>query len=238
MAGMQDLSAAIERAPIFLGLDKHVLARIARIMRPQRIGAGRQVLVEGEPCTGLFLVVEGQIRLIKSTAEGRDQVLGILGPGATFNEIAVFDGGPNPFGAVSVGAAFLGFLPKSDMIRLLDQHPEVARAALKILSSRQRSLGSMVEDLALRDVTVRVARLLLGCVGHHGHIIESAETACEHITHQEIASMVGSVREVAQRALKQLERDGAISLQRSRVCVRDVSKLKAWAGGAGNAGVE
>jgi CRP/FNR family transcriptional regulator len=66
-------------------------------------------------------------------------------------------------------------------------------------------------------------------VGRHEHILEHAPRACARITHQEIANMVGSVREVVQRALKQLERDGAIALQRSRIEVLDPAKLERWA---------
>lgn len=117
------------------------------------------------------------------------------------------------------------------MTALVAKHPQVAKAALRVLSARQRSLTGTVEDLALRDVTARVARLLLGCIGRHEHIIEKADTACARITHQEIASMVGSVREVVQRALKKLERDGAIALERTRIRVRDPAKLERWAHG-------
>jgi len=105
----------------------------------------------------------------------------------------------------------------------------VARAALRLLSARQRTLGGVVEDLALRDVATRVARLLLGCLGQHQHIVEQAPDACARITHQEIASMVGSVREVVQRVLKELERDGAIAVERSRIHIRDQAKLERWA---------
>jgi CRP/FNR family cyclic AMP-dependent transcriptional regulator len=112
------------------------------------------------------------------------------------------------------------------MTVLIDRYPQVAKAALKLLSSRQRTLGNIVEDLALRDVTTRVARLLLGCMGQHAHIVEQAPDACAHITHQEIATMVGSVREVVQRALKALERDGAIALERTRIRIRDQAKLE------------
>jgi CRP-like cAMP-binding protein len=115
------------------------------------------------------------------------------------------------------------------MLALLDHHPEVLKAALKLLSSRQRRLGGVVEDLALRDVTTRVARLLLGCLGKHEHIVEHAPDACARITHQEIAAMVGSVREVVQRALKQLETDGAIAVERGGLRVVDHHKLEAWA---------
>jgi len=74
-----------------------------------------------------------------------------------------------------------------------------------------------------------VARLLLGCLGKHEHIVEHAPKACERITHHEIAAMVGSVREVVQRVLKELERKAALTLRRSRVRVLDEDKLKKWA---------
>ena len=99
---------------------------------------------------------------------------------------------------------------------------------MKLLSVRQRAMGMVVEDLALRDVTARVARLLLGCIGRHDHMIENAEFACVNITHQEIAAMVGSVREVVQRALKELERDGAIVLGRGSVDISDEDRLEVW----------
>lgn len=223
------LRELLEQVPYFAGLDAAALAEVARAVRQRVLTPGEQILVEGGPCEGLFVVVRGQVRLLKSLAEGRDHVLRVLGPGATFNDIAVFDGGSNSDTAVAAAPSTIAFVPKATILRLIDRHPEVARAALKLLSSRQRALGRMVEDLALRDVTARVARLLLGCVGRHQHIVEHAHDACAHITHHEIATMVGSVREVVQRALKQLERDGAIAIERSRISVQDLAKLEAWA---------
>ena len=215
--------------PYFAGLDAGALAEVKRLVRQRKVGAGETILIEGMPCEGLYFVVAGQVRLIRSAAEGRQHVLRVLGPGASFNDVAVFDGGPNSDGAVAVGPTTIGFISKADVTGLLDRHPEVARTALKLLSSRQRVLGTVIEDLALRDVTARVARLLLGCIGQHDHIVEKAEFACVHITHQEIASMVGSVREVVQRALKTLERDGAITLERSSIDIRDQALLEHWA---------
>ncbi len=220
------LTVLLQKIPYFAGLDKTALADIARAVRPVEAQDGEHILIAGEPCLGLNFVIEGQVRLTKIAADGREHVLRVLGPGATFNDIAVFDGGPNSDSAVTVGPTKVGYVPTATMTRLVERYPDVARAALKLLSQRQRTLGNVVEDLALRDVTARVARLLLGCIGHHDHIVEKADFACARITHQEIATMVGSVREVVQRALKQLERDGAITLQRSRIDIRDATKLK------------
>lgn len=222
-------SNLLAQIPSFAGLDSRTLVEIGRTVRRRTLAAGETVLVEGKPCEGLYFVIQGQVRLIRGSSEGREHVLRVLGPGATFNDIAVFDGGPNSDGAVAVGSTTVGFIPKTNMTALIDRHPQVAKAALKLLSSRQRALGSVVEDLALRDVTTRVARLLLGCMGQHEHIVEQAPDACARITHQEIASMVGSVREVVQRVLKDLERDGAIALERTRIRIRDQARLEQWA---------
>ena len=207
----------LAQVPYFAGLDRAALAEIARTVRRRTLAPGETILIEGMPCNGLYFVIMGQVRLIRTSADGRHHVLRVVGPGATFNDVAVFDGGPNSDGAVAVGLTTVGLISKANVQALIDRHPEVTRAALKLLSSRQRALGTVVEDLALRDVTARVARLLLACIGRHEHIIERAESACVRITHQEIASMVGSVREVVQRALKDLERDGAITLERAHV---------------------
>lgn len=223
-------SVLLRQIPYFHTLGEAPFADIARAVHLRDVPGGEQILLADEPCAGLYFVVEGQVRLIKSSAEGREHVLRVLGPGATFNDVAVFDGGPNSDSAVAVGSTRIGFIAKAAMTRLIEQQPSVAKAALKILSARQRSLGHVIENLALHDVTVRVARLLLGCMGRHDHMVEKAESACARITHQEIASMVGSVREVVQRALKELENDGAISLERTRIEIRDVAKLDRWAG--------
>lgn len=223
------VNAVVGRIPYFAGLDERSFAETVRAVRRRVCEPGESILIEGKPCEGLYFVIEGQVRLVRTTAEGREHVLRVLGAGATFNDVAVFDGGSNSDSAVAVGPTTVGLIPKATLLASIDRHPQIAKAALKLLSSRQRTLGSVVEDLALRDVTTRVARLLLGCMGRHDHIVEQAPDACARITHQEIASMVGSVREVVQRALKELERDGAIALERSRIRIRDQIKLERWA---------
>src|SRR6185369_1126363 len=219
----------LRQIPYFAELDAPTLSELAHAVRRREVQPGEHILTEGEKCLGLYFVLDGQVRLVKTSADGREHVLRVLGPGATFNDIAVFDGGPNSDGAVAVGPTKVGYVPTATMVRLIERHPAIANAALKLLSQRQRSLGNVVKDLALRDVTARVARLLLGCIGHHHHIVEKADFACARITHQEIATMVGSVREVVQRALKELERDGAIALERSRIDIREPKKLERWA---------
>lgn len=215
----------LRRVPYFADLDDAILAGLVRQVRARTYEPGETILIEGSPCEGLSFIVHGHVRLFRSGPDGREQVLRVVGPGRSFNDAAVFDGGPNPESAAALGPATVGLVPGATIRALLDRHPEVARAAVQVLAARQRALGHVVEDLALRDVTARVAGLLLGCAGGHEHIVEGAPEACARITHEEIATMIGSVREVVQRALKALERAGAIKLERARIRILDADAL-------------
>ena len=103
----------LARIPYFAGLDSPTLIEIGRSVRRRTLAAGESILVEGKPCEGLYFVIQGQVRLVRGAPEGREHVLRVLGPGATFNDIAVFDGGSNSDGAVAVGSTTLGFIPKA-----------------------------------------------------------------------------------------------------------------------------
>ena len=136
MLGTSALTAAI---PYLAGLDPQAQAEIARAVRRRTVRSGQQILVEGEPCDGLYFVIDGQVRLVKIAPDGREHVVRVLGPGATFNEAAVFDGGPNSDSAVAIGATVVGMLPKAEVARLVDKYPQVGRAALKLRRSPTRA---------------------------------------------------------------------------------------------------
>lgn len=211
--------------PYFADLDDVALGDLARQVRTQSYEPGETILIEGWACDGLSFVIQGHVRVFRSGPDGREQVLQVVGPGRTFNDAAAFDQGPNPDGAAALGPATVGLIPAASLRTLLDRHAVVAKAAIQVLASRQRALGRVVEDLALRDVTARVAGLLLGCVAQHEHMVEGAPEACTRITHEEIAAMIGSVREVVQRSLKELERAGAIKLERTRIQILNPDAL-------------
>ncbi len=92
---MLRIEDACVRIPYFAALDAPARAQVVRAVRPRTFAPGETILVEGEPCEGLYFVIRGHVRLIKASVDGREQVLRVLGPGATFNDVAVFDGGPN-----------------------------------------------------------------------------------------------------------------------------------------------
>ena len=225
---MGAMTDALRQVPYFAEVEPDLLKRLAAQVRERKLEAGELILMDGDPCEGLYVVISGRVKVFKVSAEGKEQVLRILGPGRTFNDVPVFDGGPNPGSAAAMEAATVSLIPKAQILRLVEQQPKVAKAVIRLLASRLRALTVMIEDLSLRSVTARVAKLLLDCTRGHQTLVESGAGACARLTQHQIAAMTGSVREVVQRALKTLEKDSAIRLERARVVVLDAKALERW----------
>ncbi len=225
---MTALVDALRQVPYFSELEAGLLKDLACQVRERKYRAGELILLEGEACEGLYFVISGRVKVFKVSGEGKEQVLRILGPGRTFNDVPVFDGGPNPGSIATLEASTVGLVPKAQVLALVEKYPGVAKAVIRLLASRLRALTLMIEDLSLRGVVARVAKLLLDCTRGRQTLVEDAGGACARLTQHQIATMTGSVREVVQRALKALERDGAIRLERARVVILDPRALERW----------
>ncbi len=185
--------------------------------------AGQIVLLEGAPSSVLYVVRSGRIKLFKTSTKGREQVLRLLRAGEMFNEVAVVDEGPNPASAQAIEDCTLYLLRRRDLLRFLVERPGIALALARNFAHRLREAIDLVEDLAFRDVTSRVAKILLD--GRAG-----AAARAPWMTQELLAAMAGSRREVVGRALKALKVEGAIRLERGRIHVQDRALLEhiAW----------
>jgi len=213
----------LKSVPYFSALDSKEMERIKKATTELSFAKGRIVFLEGEPCRGLYVVKSGRIRIFKSSPEGREQVLLIAKPGDSFNDVPVFDGGPNPASASALEPSAVYLIPKEVMLSLLANSP-VALAIIKIFAARLRHLTAVVEDLSFRSVVNRVAKMLLDLA-----VLEGGTSPIPRLTQDEMAARVGSVRDVIGRALKALEMMGAIRIEGHRIFVVNAEKLKKMA---------
>src|SRR5262249_38299554 len=156
------------------------------------------------------------------------QVLKVFGPGRTFADLAVFDDEPQPADAIAVSESTVVFIPRDDLLELLKRHPEAALDVIRLFASRLRTYKQIVEDLSLRTVVARVARLLVDRARGAQTLVEEPASSSPEYTQDELAAIVGSVREVVQRALKTLEHAGLIQMARGRIHIIDVDALEGW----------
>ncbi len=218
---------ALRAVPYFAALDGWIVREIARCTRRETYQSGEMIFMEGDPCAGLFLIQTGLVKIYKLSAEGREQTLHALGPGQSFNEVAVLDGGPNPANTTAVDATVVLRLPREDIRELAYRHPALAWAMLEHIARRARFLVSVVEDLGLRSVKARLAKLLLEEAQRSADAgsVERSQLLTQH----EMASRLGTVREMIGRALRSLVQDGAIRIDRHRIEVIDRAELEAQA---------
>ncbi|SRR5579884_69905 len=210
--------------PYFRPLPQPELLRLQSRAIHQQFPRGRIIMLENDPCPGMYLIETGRVKLFRTSSDGREQVLMLVGPGGVFNDVPVFDGGPNAAAAGAMERTSLYLLPSEHVIAALKAHPDAALALAKEFASQLRVLANLVEDLSFRHVTSRVAKLLLEYAEQPG------KTGTRpRLTQQDIASMVGSVREVVGRSLAALEREGAVRIERARIVVADRDVLRRMA---------
>jgi CRP-like cAMP-binding protein len=206
-------------SPFFRSLADADLEQLGQAMAQRVYPAGQIVLLEGAASSVLYVVQSGRVKLFKTSTKGREQVLRLVRAGEMFNEVAVFDEGPNPATAQAIEESRLFLLRRRDLLRFMAERPGVALGVTRHFAFRLREALDLVEDLAFRDVSTRVARILL-----EGRTGESARVPW--LTHELLAAMAGSRREVVGRALKTLKQDGVIRLERGRVHIQDRGALE------------
>jgi CRP/FNR family transcriptional regulator, cyclic AMP receptor protein len=225
----------LRQVPYFVSLDGENLGALAAAAQVRVYRRGETILWEGEPCLGLYVVLRGRVRVFKRSAAGREQVLLVIGPGRTFNDVPVFDGGANPGSAAALDASVIGLLPKDKVLQFVERNSAVAMAVISVLAARMRGLTLAVEDLALRSVTARVAAVLMDAAGGRATRIETPAEKGLRLTQSQLATMTGTVREVVQRALKTLEQTGAIKLARGQITILNPVTLRQWSEESGPA---
>jgi CRP/FNR family transcriptional regulator len=205
--------------PYFANLDADAMEAVADRATSRRYSRGEVIFLEGDPCAGLHVIQEGRVKLYKLSLEGREQIVRLLGPGEFFNEVAVFDRGSNPVSAMAALDTTVWIVDCGAMSDLLGAHPALAAAIIQNLASRSRHLLSLVEDLSLRSVSARLAKLLLAQA-------QSSSETTQRITQQEMAAQLGTVREMVGRVLRTFEADELIRFDRHRIVVLDQEGLE------------
>jgi CRP-like cAMP-binding protein len=218
-------SAKLRQIPLFATLSENQMAHLAGMTVERRYERGDIILLEGEQGGALCFVSEGLVKVFKTSPEGREQVLRLIAAGYTFNDVPALDGGPNPASAAAMESSAIYLIRHVELRQLIMAEPEVATAVIKTLAQALRHLVGLIEDLSLRHVTARVAKLLL-----EQETSPTIKATRHQLTQQEMAAIVGTAREVVGRALKELETAGAIEMRQGRAVVLNRERLQVLSG--------
>lgn len=228
VASVIDPFTVLSRVPLFAELSEDELRALAHRTTKLVVHAGEVIFNEGDACEGFFVIESGEVKVFKTSPAGREQVLTVDGAGSSVAEVPVFDGGPYPASGVANTDASILFLSKRDFRTLVLEHPEVGLKVLKNVGGRLRRLVGLIEELSFTTVRGRLVMLLARWARTEGqHTGRGTEFMLP--PNQEIASQIGTVRELVSRNLSRLQAEGLLRLDGKRAIVHDIDALNAAA---------
>jgi CRP-like cAMP-binding protein len=227
-----DLVAVLRSTALLSGLSQGELCTLAARAVCKRFKAGELLFSEGESCHGLHFIASGKVRIFKTSASGREQVLAINFPGEAVAELPVFDGGVYPASGVAIEETQIVFIAQHDFQSCCLEHPQVALKMLSVVGERLRRLVSIIEELSFTTIRQRLVSTLLRFAQAEGTRTERGIEFQLPVTHQELANQLGTVRELISRNLMRLQAEGLLEVDARRIVVRDLNGLSALLGGA------
>jgi CRP/FNR family cyclic AMP-dependent transcriptional regulator len=219
-------SDVLRQAPLFSGLDDEAAQALSASMTETRIRRGEVLFREGDEGDRLYVVTDGKVKLGRTSADGRENLLAILGPGQMFGELSLFDPGPRSATVTAVTDVTCASLGHEELGKWLTGRPEVARGLLTQLAGRLRKANDVVADLVFSDVPGRVAKALLDLSSRFGRVADDGVHVHHDLTQEELAQLVGASRETVNKALADFASRGWLRLEARSVVLMDVERLK------------
>jgi CRP/FNR family cyclic AMP-dependent transcriptional regulator len=222
---VSETGAGLANTPLFAALDEDAAAALRSCMNETKVARGRTLFNEGDPGDKLYVVTEGKIKLGRTAADGRENLLAVLGPGEMFGELSLFDPGPRTATATAVTDTTVLGLGHGDLQPWLTGRPEVASHLLGALAQRLRRTNEAMADLVFSDVPGRVAKALLDLARRFGVQAEDGLHVTHDLTQEELAQLVGASRETVNKALADFASRGFLRLEARAVVILDIERL-------------
>jgi CRP-like cAMP-binding protein len=213
-------AAALRGVPFLRELDRQSLMELAAASRVVNVGKGEDIFAEGDPCRGMFLLLSGSVKIYRAASSGREQIIAVESVGAVIAELPLLDGQAYPASCAAIEESRLLLVPRAAFEEILRRRPELALGVLRVLGERLRHLVALVDELSLLEVPQRLAKYLLETSEKRGSDFTLS------LSNQEIASRLGTVRELVSRNLHRFEQQGAIAIDGRRIRILDEQALR------------
>jgi len=208
----------LARVPLFQNLEPEELDELLAVAHTQRVAARSEVFRQGDRGTQVFVILSGCVKVV-AAAGGDDVVLGILGPGEIFGELALLAGGERTATLEAIEPSELLAIDRRDFLPILRARPDVAIKLLEVLAERMRRVDHLVQDMRLA-LPSRLARKLLDLCDTHGKPTESGVRIALPLSQRELGDLIGATRESINRQMREWTAQGVLGRQRGWVIVQ------------------
>jgi CRP-like cAMP-binding protein len=219
------MDEVLARSGLFQGVEPDAAEALANDMETVEIRRGETLFSEGETGDSLYIVLSGKLKLGHRAADGRHNLVAIMGPSDIVGELSLFDPGPRTATATAVTDVRLARLKKVSLRPWLNNRPEIAEQLLRVLARRLRRTNDAVADMIFTDVPGRVAKALLQMAARFGNRNGGVLRVNLDLTQEELAQLIGASRETVNKALAEFASRGWLRLDGRSVIILDPERL-------------
>ncbi len=216
----------LKKVPYFNELEDKSLEEIHKISTINFFKKGSIIFMEGEKGEAIYFVKSGKVKISKTSSIGKEYIIKIMEKGDVFAESILFVGGEYPATAEAIEDSEVIMLKNKDIENLILKNTEIALSIIKLMAKRLKNVAVIIENLALRDSIGRTASVLLTFAKERGINTKEGILLDLNLNRQDLANIVGTSRENVTRILSQMDKEGIIHLDRQKIIIRDIEKLK------------
>jgi CRP/FNR family transcriptional regulator len=214
---MENILNIIAAIPLFNGLPADQLSAIREIAVEKQFNKGQTIFSEGDQTRGLFVVVDGRVKIYKMSSEGKEQILHIFETGQSFGEVTVFTGQQLPANAQTLAKTRLLIFPRRAFIDLISANASLALNLLAIMSKKLRQFAAQIENLSLKEIPARLASYLIYLSEE-----QDAENAVTlNVSKGQLASLLGTIPETLSRIFAKLSGQNLIRVEGPKITLLD-----------------
>lgn len=213
--------------PLFASLCDRELADVAPMFSHASIDKDNYVFFEGDPPLWVYIVIEGRVKLLKYSEEGKVVILHLSKPGEMFGGVAAFGRRPYPFTARALIPSHVLKISGPDFHAIMEQHAEVSNQVVRELAARLIEAHETMKNLAVERVEQRIAHTVLKLAGHSDPQTSNGLVIDVPLTRQDIAEMAGTTVETTIRTFSKWRKAGIVGSKNGKVIVHDPERLEA-----------
>lgn len=216
----------LSKVPIFSELSKETLDKIEKVGQRKKFNKGEIILLEDDAGTALFIIINGKVKVSRSSNDGKEVILTILNADDFFGEMAILDGQKRSATVSAIEPSEVFVIQRDDFINLLYAHPEISIALLQELTRRLRNADMKIKSLSLKDAEGKVATVILQIADDIGKIKHGKVEIEKLPLQQDLANMAGTSRETISRTLHSFAKKGLVEMDGNKLIITDYEKFK------------
>lgn len=212
--------------PLFSELDISQLREIFEISRIEQYKKHQHIFLENDPYLGFYIVLKGNVKIYRTSIDGKDYILHLRKPPQPFADVPLFEGGNYPANAQTLEDSLLLFIPKDEFTELIRKNPGIPLKMLAGFAKRMRDMTKKMEEISTKEVSNRLARFILEEIKRNGSIKLEEPFLRLTISKADVASYLGTITETLSRTFKKLHDDNIITVNGKKIFVKNLRKLK------------